>query len=191
MDAAIKVFAEKGYHSATLDEVAQKAEFSKGALYLYFTNKEDLLFSIINDAISQWIELITLLMSGTKRFREELHELFLETARELFKKPDLHVLFSAQLAVLFQALSEERRQEIIGIHNHLWEIISSSTDSAIKNGELRDLPLFAIVGMIHGAIDSMLNGRWGCETFEEIQTAIMYFIDMLFNGIAQEKETNQ
>ncbi|MEL6613746.1 MAG: helix-turn-helix domain-containing protein, partial [Bacteroidota bacterium] len=35
LDAATALFAEKGYASATLDEVAERAEFGKGTLYNY------------------------------------------------------------------------------------------------------------------------------------------------------------
>lgn len=40
LDAAVQVFAERGYHSATIAEVASAAELGKGTLYLYFKNKE-------------------------------------------------------------------------------------------------------------------------------------------------------
>jgi AcrR family transcriptional regulator len=46
LDAAEKVFFLKGFNYATMDEVAEAAEFSKGTLYLYFKNKEDLYFAI-------------------------------------------------------------------------------------------------------------------------------------------------
>ncbi len=46
MDAALEVFAEKGLRSATMDDVAEKAELSKGTLYLYFKSKEHLFFGI-------------------------------------------------------------------------------------------------------------------------------------------------
>lgn len=46
MDAALEVFAEKGLKNATMDDVAAKAELSKGALYLYFKSKEHLFFAI-------------------------------------------------------------------------------------------------------------------------------------------------
>ena len=42
LDAAAKVFAEKGYHQATMDDVARSIGVSKGAIYLYFKNKEEL-----------------------------------------------------------------------------------------------------------------------------------------------------
>jgi TetR/AcrR family transcriptional regulator len=46
LNAAEKVFFSKGLNHATMDEVAEAAELSKGTLYLYFKNKEDLYFAI-------------------------------------------------------------------------------------------------------------------------------------------------
>jgi len=47
IDAAEKVFFAKGMPNATMGEVADEAELSKGTLYLYFKNKEDLYLAII------------------------------------------------------------------------------------------------------------------------------------------------
>lgn len=47
IDAAEKVFFSKGVENATMDEVAEVAELSKGTLYIYFENKEDLYHAII------------------------------------------------------------------------------------------------------------------------------------------------
>ena len=46
IEAAAKVFAEKGYHQATMDDVAKELGVSKGALYSYFKSKEDILREI-------------------------------------------------------------------------------------------------------------------------------------------------
>lgn len=42
VEAACNVFSEKGFERATLDEIAERAEYGKGTLYNYFKNKEDL-----------------------------------------------------------------------------------------------------------------------------------------------------
>ncbi|MCK4835629.1 MAG: TetR/AcrR family transcriptional regulator [Candidatus Aminicenantes bacterium] len=47
IDAAETVFFSKGVENATMDEVAEQAELSKGTLYLYFQNKDDLYHAII------------------------------------------------------------------------------------------------------------------------------------------------
>lgn len=46
IDAAEKVIFSKGLDAATMDDIAEEAEFSKGTLYLYFKNKEDLYLAI-------------------------------------------------------------------------------------------------------------------------------------------------
>lgn len=46
LDAAEKVFFSRGVHLATMDEVAEAAELSKGTLYLYFNSKEDLYYAV-------------------------------------------------------------------------------------------------------------------------------------------------
>jgi AcrR family transcriptional regulator len=46
VDAAEKVFFSKGMENATMDEVAEEAELSKGTLYIYFPSKEDLYLAI-------------------------------------------------------------------------------------------------------------------------------------------------
>src|SRR5690606_26236644 len=50
LDAARSVFAEKGYDGATLDEIAERAEFGKGTLYNYFEGgKEAILFALVDE----------------------------------------------------------------------------------------------------------------------------------------------
>jgi len=61
--AALVLFSEKGYHSVSMHEIAEKAEFAIGTLYKFFKNKEDLYKALIleqadrfNDAVTKAIE---------------------------------------------------------------------------------------------------------------------------------------
>ena len=51
LDAAKHVFFTKGVEEATMDDVAKAAELSKGTLYLYYKNKEDLLHGIVEKGL--------------------------------------------------------------------------------------------------------------------------------------------
>src|ERR1700754_3950287 len=68
--AALEVFAERGFHSARLEEVAKKAGVSKGALYLYFETKADLFRAVVKDAISPNIERTKALASADVPFEQ-------------------------------------------------------------------------------------------------------------------------
>lgn len=48
IEAAIKLFARKGYKSTSVQEIADECKISKGAFYLYFPSKEALLLSMLN-----------------------------------------------------------------------------------------------------------------------------------------------
>ena len=50
--AALEVFSEKGFAAARLDEIARRAGVSKGTLYLYFKDKEDLFRAVVRDTMA-------------------------------------------------------------------------------------------------------------------------------------------
>ena len=52
LDAALTVFAERGYEAARLDDMAAKAGVAKGTLYLYFKDKEALFEALVRGAVS-------------------------------------------------------------------------------------------------------------------------------------------
>ncbi len=58
LDAALKIFAQKGYYGATISEIAKMAKVSDGIVYEYFTNKEDLLFSIANKKVQHDVAML-------------------------------------------------------------------------------------------------------------------------------------
>ena len=59
IEAAAEVFAEKGFHGASLEEIAEAAGFTRGAIYSNFENKEDLLFAVLDHYLDVEIEAIS------------------------------------------------------------------------------------------------------------------------------------
>src|SRR4051794_35863816 len=51
LDAALACFAERGFAATRLDDVAKRAGVTKGTLYLYFPNKEELFKEVVRQAI--------------------------------------------------------------------------------------------------------------------------------------------
>src|SRR3954463_12681891 len=43
LDAAVSVFARRGFHGASLDEIAETAGYTRGAIYKHFADKEEML----------------------------------------------------------------------------------------------------------------------------------------------------
>src|SRR3954462_2866258 len=53
LDAAVKVFADKGFYNAKVSEIARVAGVADGTIYLYFKSKDDLLISLFEDRMEQ------------------------------------------------------------------------------------------------------------------------------------------
>src|SRR5512144_2427518 len=56
LDAALELFAEKGFAATRSEEIAARAGVSKGTLYLYYPSKEELLKAVIRERLSTEIE---------------------------------------------------------------------------------------------------------------------------------------
>ena len=56
LDAALAVFAERGLSAARLEDIAKRAGVSKGTIYLYFANKEELFRGVVRSTVIQFIE---------------------------------------------------------------------------------------------------------------------------------------
>jgi AcrR family transcriptional regulator len=64
VQAALAVFAEKGFAAARLDEIAARAGISKGALYLYFETKEELFRAVVEQAIAPNIQVVRAMIAA-------------------------------------------------------------------------------------------------------------------------------
>lgn len=53
LDTAARLFSEKDFHTVTVDDIAERVGLAKGTLYLYFKNKDDLFYSIVQDKTTE------------------------------------------------------------------------------------------------------------------------------------------
>ncbi len=71
-DAAVQVFAEKGFHQARVSDIARRAGVADGTIYLYFKNKEDLLLSIFEESMDIMLRDLAASMEGATCPRDRL-----------------------------------------------------------------------------------------------------------------------
>jgi AcrR family transcriptional regulator len=92
LDAALRVFARRGYRDAGVDEIAGEAGYSKGALYWHFSGKHELFVALIDERIdAPTRELIDLLGSAPPD-RDMSLEATRELARQLGEQRDAMLL---------------------------------------------------------------------------------------------------
>ncbi len=179
--AAIKVFAQKGYHAARMDDIVAEARSSKGAVYFHFPGKEQLFLALI-DAFAEKLEqrLATAIAAEQGGMRRV--EAALEAGLQVFGEyRGLAKIFLVQAVGLGQSFEEKRR----GILDRFARLIQTHLDEAIADGDIPpiDTEIAALVWI--GAINELVM-RWiqdGQPTPERILPALR---TMLLRSIAFE-----
>jgi len=73
--AAARIFREKGYHGASVRDIAESVGLLKGSLYHYIRSKEDLLARLFDGALEQTVGELETIASGDAAPRTKLHEM--------------------------------------------------------------------------------------------------------------------
>lgn len=90
--AALRVFADRGYRQAGVDEIAAAAGYSKGALYWHFSGKEDLLQALLEERIDAPMRELVALLESAPPERDMSVEASREFARKLSEERDAVLL---------------------------------------------------------------------------------------------------
>jgi TetR/AcrR family fatty acid metabolism transcriptional regulator len=115
-EAALKVFSAKGYHRATMSEIALEAGFGKGTLYWYWKSKEDLYFSLIEDMHREFLRLVEEAAAGDEPALEKLKKLGLQVVDLYYRVRDYCKLswkMRAEELETFSPQYVERLQEYV------------------------------------------------------------------------------
>ncbi len=113
ISAARTVFSNKGFNSATMEEIASEAELSPGTLYLYFKNKEELHTSLSIELLKHLADEIQMVVSQDISVEEKI-EKFYDVFIDVYEyDPNILInLFHLQSGETLQNLSDEVLQQI-------------------------------------------------------------------------------
>ena len=185
LDAAIHIFAKKGFKATTLDEIAEKSEFGKGTLYNYFSSKEDIYKEIISSVIAENKKNVL----EAEEITETLYDFILENTRRQIlyclnnKDAFLLLVFTKMhhaksISLEVSKLMQDSEQEML---KHMMQ----KTEIAIKNKEIRKLDkektlrLFKSSGFAY-IYDLVMSQNLKKEN---VYDEALFITDILFNGI--------
>jgi AcrR family transcriptional regulator len=138
LDAALAVFAQKGFAATKLDDIAAKAGITKGTIYLYFDSKQALFEALARQSVGAQIEQVTAQLANFSGSSAELLRFVLSAMGRFAMTSDRVVLPRLVLAEAanFPQLAEFWRREIIerGI-----ALMSGIIQRGIEGGEFRKI----------------------------------------------------
>ena len=176
LDAAEKVFFEKGYNAAKMDDVAQEAEFSKGTLYLYFKSKEELYFGLTHRALLNLRSRFQHVIEGDGTGLEKVVKIGLAFRKYSQEEPEYYKTI-AQFEMAQLGAAEESDQVAAKCHKAgqgVLELVAAAIVLGKNDGTIRQDadPLktaFLLQGLSNGVIQLMARESKHIQKFEAFQ----------------------
>lgn len=180
IDAAAKVFREKGYQRATIEDVAREVGLLKGSLYYYIKNKSELLFKIGIVPLKTTTEELKNTVHSSRSASEKLRKAIIERIRAF---DNYHTEMTVFFQEKFEELPEKERDLLRKGQREDESLWAEIIKEGISTGEFKkelDVKIVTkgIMGMCHWLYKWYRNeGRLSSENIAEI------FLDLILNGI--------
>lgn len=155
LDAAVKIFADRGFHSATVAEIAREAGVADGTIYLYFKSKDDVLLRLFEEKMAAILaEARTALSAETSapaRLRRfiQLHFSLVE------RNPELASVLIVELRQSAQFIKGRGRDTLAAYVDLIADVVRSGQESKELSESISPS---TVKRAIFGALDELALG---------------------------------
>lgn len=183
LGAAQQLFAEKGYHATSMEEIARRAEYATGTIYRYFKDKEDLYSSLLEREAQALLEHVEEELSQFRDSRERIKGLIQAHVDFYFQHQDFFRLFIASGQLIDPTLGGRASERIYELHRQANELMNRVLAEAMEDGTIRPMSLDLICRGLAGLTEGVLS-QWLMETSQLTTSEITEFIfQLLWDGI--------
>ena len=157
LEAAKSVFFERGYHTATMDQIAEKVELSKGSLYLHFPSKEELYISLLVEGLAELCKRFDQAVQTSRGWEEKLLRIadayygFYQENPNYFK-----ILFFFQHGEIASKVSDELYQECFNKGTQCLDFISQAIQEGMDAGAIKQQDPATQAVVLWGAFNGVL-----------------------------------
>lgn len=157
LEAAREVFGEHGLAASRLDDIAKRAGLSKGTIYLYFPNKEELFREMVRQMVVSQIEQGEQELNAMNESATDLLTQFLRSYWRFIRSPQFAPLFRLIHAEIhsFPDLARFYAEEVIA---RVHRLIAAIITRGIESGEFRQLDPKVAARMVPAPF--IMHGLW-------------------------------
>ena len=194
LDAALSVFAEKGYAAARMEDIAARAGVTKGTIYLYFQSKEDVFKSLarlhVGDTLTNAAQQAAVFLGSVREFLGMFFAIIGEMIVNHGERAILPKIIIAESGN-FPELARFWRTEVI---DKAIGMMSGIIRKGIASGEIRDLPPDYIARLCAAPILMCIIWRTVIAPTDSVPFDYRKFlathVDVLMNGLAPKERTS-
>jgi TetR/AcrR family acrAB operon transcriptional repressor len=187
LEAALQVFSEKGYAAATLNEIAERAKVTRGAIYWHFDNKAELYNTLLKEAASISAQVVDQAAEEGGDLPEILERVFIRLLHAVEEDSRLRATLELELfkTAQIEELAESQEQRVAE-GKRLIAGIAGVMRSGIQQGFLRDdldpeLMARAFLGLQNGIIQMWLMAPGSFSLKEKARSLAAIYL----NGVLE------
>ena len=180
LDAAVKVFARKGFFQARVAEIAREAEVADGTIYLYFKNKDDLLISIFEEKMRQVIASFRSAIARETDARARLRCLIRMHLEGFQAYPELAAVLQVELRQSSRFMREYEKVELRQYFDLIGDIVVQGQGEGLFR---QDLPLSLVKRMIFGTLDEVVSTWVMAGSSYDLEGLAKPLLDLFLGGI--------
>ena len=180
LKAAQNIFAQKGFHEATVSDIAKKAEVSEATIYDYFSSKEELLFSIPAETIHQYQEKNLEILEYIQGAANKLKFLIYRHLKLYASNPD----YANVVVLILKGNRNFLKTEAYKIVQRSARNTTQVLEEGIQNGEFKpDLKPYLVRAMIWGTIEHLVTRKSLLGKPQDLLGFADDIVDTIFSGI--------
>lgn len=135
LQAALEIFAEKGYHRALVDDIVRVSRTSKGAVYHHFPNKEALFLALVDEFSARLAEAMAAAIAGAHGALGKVQAALTAGLETFARHRDLARILLLESASLGPAYQSKRLE----VHERFASLIRAYLDDAVAEGSIPPL----------------------------------------------------
>lgn len=172
VDAAERVFCERGFEEASMDEIAAASEFTKRTVYQYFSGKEDLYFAVVLKGFRLIDTFMREYMEEARTGYDKLEALMIGLYRFYRANPEIFLLVSRWSYVKRKfALATPERSRLEVFNVDLFRRIESVFSEGLADGTIESnlSPVESACSVVYLVMGFMTNLALTGESFAKFQ----------------------
>ncbi|MGD8837079.1 MAG: TetR/AcrR family transcriptional regulator [Desulfobacteraceae bacterium] len=182
--AATKIFAMKGFDHATMDEIAEAAKVTKGALYYNYASKSHLFVAVVTDGMEEIMEQISLELESDLPFNEHFQLLISNIIRIFRNNKEVIWIYANDLS---SGISPEALEEIEKVRQRFFRFVTDALEAGQEKGYLKPLHRQISATVLVGMMAAFCTNRLGPEENYDLKEIIETVIPILSWGSWQQK----
>jgi AcrR family transcriptional regulator len=189
LEAAMAVFAEKGFAASRMEDIAARAGVTKGTIYLYFPSKEEVFKTLVRDFIGSTLADVARQAAAYDGSVREFLTMFFTMAGEIIREgkrtvfPKIIISESGN----FPELARFYREEVI---DTAMGLMAGVIARGMERGELRKMPVPDVIRLVAAPLVMGIIWRTTFAQFDsepvDYERLFATHVDVLLRGLAPE-----